>query len=680
MSDDTLAHPITTTAQDFKNVLSVTTKPAPTSAAMLRVMGPPIERDASAPGAKTPKDILEQKNELGPKLVIFMVGLPARGKSYICKKLVRYLSWSGFNTRVFNVGNRRRVMASGPSNSPSREASEAKISLPDAANANPPSSSSSSTREGHPLRHSHPEVNVTPPNDGPDERGETPPPSTASPNEAADANTPPPATNGPVPTHSPSTSPFPHLHAPIPKSLKPSSIAQLLRSKFHGYNGPVPEPCPSPIVPAPVGSTTHDAKFFDPDNPEAKAVREKLALDTLEEIFDWLKTGGGKVAIHDATNSTIKRRRALLDRAKREKGVKAMFIESICTDKRVLEENIRMKLEGPDYKNMPPQEAMRDFLARTAYYERAYETIDEEAEDRGDLGFIKLVNVGKTIIAHNVHGYLESQCVFYLMQMHIRPRTIWLTRHGESEYNVNGRIGGDPPLTPYGQRYADALARFLKSFHPPESDLQPPTPSDSGTPMSTSPATSDATAAADRHMTRFPSAQLDDNFGTDRRSTLSIWTSTLRRTVETVAYFDDADYDLKRIKFLNEIYAGLYEDMTYAEIEDAFPEEYYARQKNKLIYRYPGPGGESYVDVIERLRPIIIELERMQTNVLIVTHQVILRTLLSYFVGVPLDEMPTLSVPLHTLYCLRPKPYGADLVKYRYNLETDWFDEVGNTL
>ena len=44
--------------------------------------------------------------------VFIMVGLPARGKSFISKKLERFLSWRGETVRIFNVGERRRKHAS----------------------------------------------------------------------------------------------------------------------------------------------------------------------------------------------------------------------------------------------------------------------------------------------------------------------------------------------------------------------------------------------------------------------------------------------------------------------------------------------------------------------------------------------------------------------------------------
>ena len=119
--------------------------------------------------------------------------------------------------------------------------------------------------------------------------------------------------------------------------------------------------------------------------------------------------------------------------------------------------------------------------------------------------------------------------------------------------------------------------------------------------------------------------------------------------------------------------------MTYEEIEQEYPQQYTDRQKNKLLFRYPGPGGESYLDVIERLRAVIIELERMESNVLIVSHQVVMRTLLAYFCALPLEQMPVLSVPLHSLYKVEPTPYGADVTRYNWDPETDEFLEVKNS-
>jgi 6-phosphofructo-2-kinase/fructose-2,6-biphosphatase 2 len=45
------------------------------------------------------------------KIVCVMVGLPARGKTYIARKLSRYLNWLGIQTQVFNVGDYRRQIS-----------------------------------------------------------------------------------------------------------------------------------------------------------------------------------------------------------------------------------------------------------------------------------------------------------------------------------------------------------------------------------------------------------------------------------------------------------------------------------------------------------------------------------------------------------------------------------------
>jgi len=64
---------------------------------------------------------------------------------------------------------------------------------------------------------------------------------------------------------------------------------------------------------------------------------------------------------------------------------------------------------------------------------------------------------------------------------------------------------------------------------------------------------------------------------------------------------------------LDEIHAGIFDGMTYAEVEAADPEEFKLRKMNKLSYRYPR--GESYGDVIQRLDTIIHELERQRDPV-----------------------------------------------------------------
>lgn len=45
-------------------------------------------------------------------------------------------------------------------------------------------------------------------------------------------------------------------------------------------------------------------------------------------------------------------------------------------------------------------------------------------------------------------------------------RKIWLTRHGESVYNQQALIGGDSPLSPNGQAYAELLPDVILSRLP----------------------------------------------------------------------------------------------------------------------------------------------------------------------------------------------------------------------
>ena len=104
---------------------------------------------------------------------------------------------------------------------------------------------------------------------------------------------------------------------------------------------------------------------------------------------------------------------------------------------------------------------MTDFRARIAHYERAYEPLDD---DEGATCASPAPAASVTV--SNVHGYLAARLVFFLMNLHLTARPIWLTRHGESMYNVAGLLGGDPDLTPAGQRYAQGARRVPRPARP----------------------------------------------------------------------------------------------------------------------------------------------------------------------------------------------------------------------
>ena len=48
----------------------------------------------------------------------------------------------------------------------------------------------------------------------------------------------------------------------------------------------------------------------------------------------------------------------------------------------------------------------------------------------------------------------------FLTNMHATHQTIYLTRHGQSEYNYQGKIGGDSGLSMMGEKFAVALAEY----------------------------------------------------------------------------------------------------------------------------------------------------------------------------------------------------------------------------
>lgn len=461
-----------------------------------------------------------------------------------------------------------------------------------------------------------------------------------------------------------------------PPALSVSPPAEILVNGQH-----VDAPGPMPLSPR--GSLTVDtnieskreseqkresidqsAAFFDPKNREAVQLREQVALATLDELLDYILDQGGSIGILDATNSTLERRKAIMDHIRQRAGPElgVLFLESRCVDPALLESNMRLKLSGPDYRTQDPMKALEDFKKRVALYEKSYVPLGEY-EEQNDMAYVQMIDVGRKVVAHQTTGFLSSQVVYYLLNFNLSPRQIWITRHGESIDNQLGRIGGDSELSENGHKYGQALARFIDDQRQKWEAYQaqkvmtshfPPHPGDSTPP--------------------------NPSYGTqsNKPRNFCVWSSMMKRAIQTTSYFNDDDYDIKQMRMLDELYAGKMEGLTYDEIKTQYPEEYENRRKQKLSYRYPGPGGEGYLDVINRLRTVIVETERTIDHVLLVTHRSVARVLLAYFLGLDRDQVAGLDVPLGVLYMLEPKPYGVEFKVYRYNPETEWFDYMPN--
>jgi broad specificity phosphatase PhoE/predicted kinase len=340
-------------------------------------------------------------------------------------------------------------------------------------------------------------------------------------------------------------------------------------------------------------------EFFDPDNRETTLLRDQLADETLEDACNWLR-GPGRIAVYDATNSTRERRDAIRQRAEAE-DLELLFVEIVNDDPAIIEANLRdTKLQSPDYRGVAEDDALADFRRRIAHYERVYETL---AEDEGS--WLRLRNRGAQVVINQVYGYIVGRMVFFLSNLQVTRRPVWLTRHGQSLHNLESRIGGDASLSPAGLEFAENLATHVRQAFSQESDLD-------------------------------------------------VWTSTLRRTLETAAALG---VEPGPWKALDEIQAGVCEGMTYAEIERTMPAEFEARAKDRLQYRYPR--GESYLDVIHRIDRVLIELERYRTPVLVIAHRAVLRTMIAYFRQLPIEKTPEIEVPLHTIIKLTPTAYGC---------------------
>ena len=167
------------------------------------------------------------------------------------------------------------------------------------------------------------------------------------------------------------------------------------------------------------------ADFFSRGNPEGIRLRQAAAEAAVKDMIQWFDKGEGVVAILDATNSTKDRRRWVAEQCEAHH-IQTLYVESKCDKEDIIMSNImEVKTTSPDYHGQDPEAASQDFRNRIKQYEDVYETIDE---DEKDLTYVKLVDVGSQVIINEIHDYLQSRVVYYLMNLHIKPRSIWLSR------------------------------------------------------------------------------------------------------------------------------------------------------------------------------------------------------------------------------------------------------------
>jgi len=172
------------------------------------------------------------------------------------------------------------------------------------------------------------------------------------------------------------------------------------------------------------------ASFFDPSNKDATQQREQMAMETLDDLLAWLESAphGCACGIFDATNTTVARRRAVIERCARAEKPSAtplrlVFVESICNDAAILRHSYRLKLSNGDYEGQDAERAFVDFVSRVEAYEQVYETItDEEASgfeiefdtNGGRLRYVQTVDAGRKLVASGCNSYLMSHLVALL--------------------------------------------------------------------------------------------------------------------------------------------------------------------------------------------------------------------------------------------------------------------------
>lgn len=174
---------------------------------------------------------------------------------------------------------------------------------------------------------------------------------------------------------------------------------------------------------------------------------------------------------------------------------------------------------------------------------------------------------------------------------------IYLVRHGETVWNVEKRLQGwkDSPLTDNGLRSAKRLAKRLQGI------------------------------------------RLDRVFSSDQKRALI--------TAEIIA--KDRGIPIEVLSSLRELNFGSWEGMTISEIETLYPLEYSTYKTDPD--RYTSVGGENIEQLFDRASKALETIGSCgEENVLVVTHGVTIRALMTIISGQGMDGFTKIPVFLGT--------------------------------
>jgi len=360
-------------------------------------------------------------------------------------------------------------------------------------------------------------------------------------------------------------------------------------------------------------TAVQDASYFDPNNKEMKASREKLAEEVLRDLLAWLDGHSEAVAIFDATNSTMERRRRVRNLVfEHDPSYQVIFIESRCDDPVMIEVNVRAKLlKSPDYAGIDYEDARRDFYIRMDMYRRAFEAVDADGQE-DNLSYIKMLNLSSHVVVHRVYGRVTTNLLPYLMALHIGHRPVWLVRMPESVTEAEGKSPltfCDMAMSAAGRRFAEGLAAFVQR----NEEVQ------------------HCQVFACTHRRALDMASLlEGNSGGKRASVHPL---------------------------LNPMNWGAYEGISRRDFEEKTSAQFFADfVRDPMNTRFPG--GECYADFVRRIQPVVVEIEQQLEPVVIIAPSSVLQVLYCYFAKLPVCKACEVVIPWHSIVEWRPSGAG----------------------